>query len=257
MLGVVETFSRSLEEDAPEWCKNETELTWKQRKERMQQHTTLQWAKKQAKALREENQTLPEWMEKIVTDDENRGRLKWAVSEFKRLKSEGQDAPEWMLALVKEEERWGNRWAACKAHELKAQQEEVPQWMLDNARKGIMDYAEEKAAEISEQIQDVEAEKEKDDALVQANGDIEEANHQLLYRAKKDKHMTAASQLTVLEEAMDRFSEAEQEAEQGKIQFKKLKQVGTKAQKAAASLSMLLERKLAAVKDGLADSGTA
>jgi len=256
MLGVVETFSRSLEEDAPEWCKNETELTWKQRKERMQQHTTLQWAKKQAKALREENKTMPEWMEKIVTDDENRGRLKWAVSEFKRLKAEGKDTPEWMLALVKEDERWGNRWAACKAHELKVNQEEVPAWMLENARKGIMEYAEEKAAEISEQIEEVESEKEKDDAIVQANGDIEEANHALLYRAKQNKRMTAASQLNVLEAAMDRFNEAEQEAEEGKIKFQKLKQVGTKAQKAAASLSMLLERKLAALQSGL-DSGMA
>jgi len=256
MLGAVETFSSTLGEDSPEWCKNETELTWKQRKERMQQHATLQWAKKQAKELREENKTMPEWMERIVTDDENRGKLKWAVSEFKRMKAEGKEAPEWMTALVKEDERWGNRWAACKAHELKLQKEEVPVWMLDNARRGIMEYAEEKAAEISEQIQDVEAEKERDDALVQANGDVEEANNQLLYRAKKDKHMTTAGQLNVLEAAMDRFNEAEQDAEHGKIKFQKLKQVGTKAQKAAASLSLLLEKKLAAVQSGL-DSGMA
>merc|ERR1719382_2417767 len=118
MLGVVQTFGRSLDEEAPEWCKNETELTWQQRKERMQQHATLQWAKKQATKLRDENQTIPEWMDKIVTDDENRGKLKWAVSEFKRLK---------------EDERWANRWAACKAHELRAQKLEVPPWMLDNA----------------------------------------------------------------------------------------------------------------------------
>jgi len=249
MLGVVETFSRSLEEDAPEWCKNETELTWKQRKERMQQHATLQWAKKQAAALREENKTMPEWMEKIVTDDENRGKLKWAVSESKRMKAEGKDVPEWMLALVKEEDRWANRWAACKAHELKAAQEEVPMWMLDNARKGVMEYAEEKAAEISEQIQELEQEKELDDALVQANGDVEQANHVLASRAKKEKTMTASSQLNVLEAAMDRFSEAEQEAEEGKIKFQKLKQAGTKAQKAAMSLSLLLERKLAVLQD--------
>jgi len=77
MLGVVQTFSRySMDEEAPEWCKNETELTWKQRKERMQQHATLQWAKKQAKSLRDENKTMPEWMEKIVTDDENRQRAR-------------------------------------------------------------------------------------------------------------------------------------------------------------------------------------
>jgi len=253
-LAVAESDTESLDMDKgllldpmPEWCKNDTQLTWKQRKERMQQHATLQWAKKQAKALREGNQTMPEWMEKIVTDDENRGKLKWAVSEHKRLKAEGKETPQWMLELVQEDERWGNRWAACKAHELKVKQEEVPAWMLENARKGITEYAEEKAAEISEQIQEVEEEKAKDDAIVQANGDIEEANHALLYRAKQNKHMTAASQLNVLEAAMDRFNEAEQEAEEGKIKFQKLKQIGTRARKATETLSMLLERKLAAL----------
>merc|ERR1719188_2565617 len=97
MLGVVETFSRSLEEDAPEWCKNETELTWKQRKERMQQHATLQWCKKQYRELTEKNESVPEWMEKLVTEDENRGRMKWAVQEAKRLRAEQKEVPQWMV----------------------------------------------------------------------------------------------------------------------------------------------------------------
>jgi hypothetical protein len=257
MLGVVQTFSRySMDEEAPEWCKNETELTWQQRKERMQQHTTLQWAKRQAAKLRDDKQTIPEWMDKIVTDDENRGRLKWAVSEFKRLKAEGKEAPEWMLALVKEDERWGNRWAACKAHELKAQNLEVPAWMLDNARKGIMEYASEKAAEIQEQIQEMEAQKERDDAVVQASGDIQDANHRLLWRARQDARMTCASQLTVLENEMERFHEAEEKAKEGTIKFPALRQAGMAAQDATSRMSMLLERKLAMIQSGI-DAGLA
>mmetsp|Transcript_95697 Transcript_95697/g.252852 ORF Transcript_95697/g.252852 Transcript_95697/m.252852 type:complete len:275 (+) Transcript_95697:96-920(+) len=249
MLGVVSSFS-SLEE-APEWCKNETELTWQQRKERMQQHATLQWAKKQAAKLREENQTIPEWMDKIVTDDENRGKLKWAVSEVKRLKAEGKETPEWMIELVKEDDRWSNRWAACKAHELKVQNQEVPQWMVDNARKGIMDYASEKAAEIQEQIREVEVQKERDDAVVQANGDIEEANHRLLWRAREAKRMTCASQLNVLEGAMESFHDAEEKAKEGAIRFPALRRAGTEAQAATAMMSVLLERKLAMIQSGI------
>merc|ERR1740121_3385850 len=137
----------------------------------MEQHATLQWAKKMVKQLREtdgENATIPEWMDKIVSDDENRGKLKWAVTESKRLKAEGKEAPEWMMALVREDDRWANRWAACKANELRAESMDVPAWMLDNARKGMMEYSSEKAAELQEQIQEVETEKEKDEALEQS-----------------------------------------------------------------------------------------
>jgi len=245
---VTDTFGHSMVEDAPEWCKNETELTWKQRKQRMEQHATLQWAKKMVKQYREtdgENASIPEWMDKIVSDDENKGRLKWAVTESKRLKAEGKETPEWMMALVKEDERWANRWAACKAHELKAINEEVPAWMVDNARKGIMEYASEKAAEIQEQIQEVETEKEKDEALVQANGDIEEANQKLIFKAKQAKRMTVATQLNVLEEAMLEFNEREEESKEGTIRFNKVKMAGMKAQQASEAMSTLLERKLA------------
>jgi len=248
--GVVDTFGHAstMAEDAPEWCKNETDLTWKQRKQRMEQHATLQWAKKMVKQYREtdgENATIPEWMDKIVSDDENKGKLKWAAMESKRLKAEGREVPEWMMALAREEDRWANRWAACKADEMKAQSMEVPAWMLDNARKGIMEYASEKAAEIQEQLQEVEAEKEKDDALVQANGDIEDANQKLIFRAKQSQRMTTASQLNVLEEAMLEFDEREEEARDGTIKFTKLKMAGTKAQQATESMSQLLERKRA------------
>jgi len=250
-LGVVQTFSRTMGEEAPEWCKNDTELTWQQRKERMQQHTTLQWAKRQATKLRDENETIPEWMDRIVTDDENRGKLRWGVSEFKRLKAEGHETPEWMVELVKEDERWANRWAACKCHEQKALNLEVPQWMLDNGRKGIMEYASEKAAEIQERIRDVEVQIERDNAVVEANGDIEEANHRLLWKARQAVRMTCASQLNVLENAMDRFHKAEESAKEGAIKFPALRQAGTRALEATSRMGMLLEQKLAMVQSGI------
>jgi len=248
--GVVDTFGHAstMAEDAPEWCKNETELTWKQRKQRMEQHATLLWAKKMVKQLREtdgENATIPGWMDKIVSEDESRGKLRWAVTESKRLKAEGTETPEWMMALVKEDDRWANRWAACKAHELRAQSMEVPAWMLDNARKGLMEYASEKAAEIQEQIQEVETEKEKDDALVQANGDIEDANQKLLFRARQSQRVTVATQVNVIEEALLEFNEREEEAREGTIKFTKVKMAGMKAKQATETMGTLLERKLA------------
>jgi len=251
--GVVDTFGHAstMAEDAPEWCKNETELTWKQRKQRMEQHTTLQWAKKMVKQYREadgENATIPEWMDKIVSDDENTGKLKWAVTESKRLKAEAKEVPEWMMVLVREDDRWANRWATCKAHELRAESQEVPAWMLDNARKGIMEYASEKAAEIQDQLNEIEAEKEKDEALVQANGDIEDANQRLLARAKQSQRATAATQFNVIEEAMLEFNERAEEAREGTIKFTKLKMAGIKAQQATDTMSKLLERKLAMVQ---------
>jgi len=254
--GVVDTFGHAstMAEDAPEWCKNETELTWKQRKQRMEQHTTLQWAKKMVKQYREadgENATIPEWMDKIVSDDENRGKLKWAVTESKRLKAEGKEVPEWMMALVREDDRWANRWATCKFHELKAESQEVPAWMLDNARKGIMEYASEKAAEIQERIRDVEVQIERDTAVVEANGDIEEANHRLLWKARQAVRMTCASQLNVLENAMDRFHKAEESAKEGAIKFPALRQAGTRALEATSRMGMLLEQKLAMVQSGI------
>merc|ERR1719333_1476530 len=80
-LSVVESFGGEVVDDSPEWCKNETQLTWKQRKQRMQQHATLEWCRKQYRELTEKNESVPEWMEKLVTEDENRGRMKWAVQE--------------------------------------------------------------------------------------------------------------------------------------------------------------------------------
>ncbi|CAK0853967.1 unnamed protein product [Prorocentrum cordatum] len=118
-----------LPESAPTWCKNETQLTWKQRKERMQQQLTLEWSKKMVRQMREQNDTVPEWMDKIVSDDEKRGRMRWAAQESKRMRAEGKETPKWMDELVEEDTKWANRWAACKAAELKEANEEVASWM--------------------------------------------------------------------------------------------------------------------------------
>merc|ERR1719401_286353 len=102
-LTVVETFeTQQALGDAPEWCKNESQLSWKQRKERFQQHATLEWAKTQMKKLVETNETVPSWMEQIVTADEKRGRMKWAVQEAKRMEADNMTVPAWMNDLVKE-----------------------------------------------------------------------------------------------------------------------------------------------------------
>merc|ERR1719382_2403590 len=65
-------------ENAPTWCKDEAQLTWKQRKERMEQHLTLEWAKKMVKQMLDQNETVPVWMDKLVSDDEQRGKTKCA-----------------------------------------------------------------------------------------------------------------------------------------------------------------------------------
>merc|ERR1719291_1172151 len=89
-------------------------------------------------------------MDRLVSDDEKRGRTKWAVAESKRMKAEGKETPKWMDELVAEDAKWANRWAACKVASLQQANEEAPQWMIENGRKGIMDAASEKAAELQE-----------------------------------------------------------------------------------------------------------
>merc|ERR1719440_1260637 len=121
-------------------------------------------------------------MGKIVSNDEKRGKAKWAVQESKQLKSEGKETPKWMDELVQEDAKWANRWAAYKAAELKEANEEVPQWMLENGRKGIFEAASEKAAELQEEIDEMEEEKDQESALVDAQGDVDVANQRMLAR---------------------------------------------------------------------------
>jgi len=244
---VIETFdfSRSTALDLiPEWCKNDTQLTWKQRKERMQQHATLQWCKKEVKELREKNETVPAWMDKLVTDDENKGRMKWAVQEAKRLKAEQKEVPDWMTALVAEDNKWANRWAACKAAELRAAHEEVPQWMTENGRLGIMEYASEKAQELQEQIEELDDEKQKETALVQAQGDAEVANQRILARSKETRVRSAGQQLRILQEALAELDLVEQEFQRTGEDPHKVKHAIVKAKEASDLLNQILGRKM-------------
>merc|ERR1719440_1814090 len=121
-------------------------------------------------------------MGKIVSNDEKRGKAKWAVQESKQLKSEGKETPKWMDELVVEDAKWASRWAACKAAELREANELVPQWMLENGRKGIFEAASEKAAELQEEIDEMEQEKDEESALVDAQGDVDVANQRMLAR---------------------------------------------------------------------------
>jgi len=171
---------KGLPENAPEWCKSETALTWEEQRRRVSQRATLVWAKQMVKELRETNQTIPKWMDDMVTKDARQGQMKWAVKEAKRLRAENEEVPEWMSALVEEDSKWANRWAACKVAELEYSGEEPPEWMRENGRKGVFAAAAEKLAEIQEQLDELVALKEKEVALVQAKGDIKLAERHLM-----------------------------------------------------------------------------
>jgi len=158
--------------NAPDWCRSEGNLTWEEKRRRVEQRATLQWAKQQVKELIEKNQTVPKWMDEMVTRSTKDGQMKWAAKEAKRLKQEKKDAPEWMAALEEEDDKWANRWAACKLSELQFAGQDPPEWMKENGRKAVYASAMGKLAEIQEQIDELEAMKEKEVALVQARGDI-------------------------------------------------------------------------------------
>jgi len=246
--------------DAPSWCKAEDALTWKQRKERMEQHATLDWAKKQAKRLHEENETAPEWMDKLVSDDEKRGNMKWAVGEGKRLRAEGKEVPQWMADLEAEDQKWANRWAACKSAELRFAADDVPQWMVDNARKGIMEAAKEKAEELQEEIDELQEEKEEETALVGAQGDVTVASQKLLSKGRKVDSTTLAHQTRVVEVALEMLDEAEGKMHRGiatpDAQFMsdahRTKEALWKAKAASALLGDILNRKEGLLKTGAA-----
>lgn len=244
--GVTESFdlSSGLLDPMPEWCKNDTQLTWKQRKERMQQHTTLQWCKKQYKELTEKNETVPQWMEKMVTEDENRGKMKWAVQEARRLKAEQKEVPKWMAELVAEDARWANRWAACKVAELKQAGEEAPAWMAENARQGVLEYASEKSQELQEEIEELDEEKQKEQALVQSQGDPVEANRRLLARTRKTFVRSTAQQFRALQEALEELDQVETEGGDAH----KLKRAINRAKEASDMLSQMLAHKVEVLK---------
>jgi len=228
----------------PEWCKNETELDWKQRKERMQQHTTLQWCKKQYKDLTERNESVPQWMEKMVTEDENRGKMKWAVQEAKRLRAEQKEVPQYMVEMVAEDARWANRWAACKVAELRQSGNEVPAWMVQNARDGLTEYASEKAQELQDEIQELEEEREKEAAIVRAQGDAVEANRRLLARTRKTFARSTEQQLRVVQEALEELDQAETAGGDEK----RVKRATIRAKEASDMLNQMLAHKMDVMK---------
>jgi len=235
-----------LPDSAPAWCKNETQLTWAQRKERMQQHQTLEWAKKMVKQMLEQNETVPEWMDKTVSDDERRGKTKWAVQESKRLKSEGKETLKWMDELVQEDAKWANRWAACKAAELKEANEEVPQWMVENGRKGTLEAATEKAAELQNEIDEMEEEKDKEEAIVAAQGDVQGAEQRMLAKRRGFAAKTVSSQFHVLETLLEELESAEGDMLKDGMSTAsthRYKQALRKAKTASELLNNLLERK--------------
>jgi len=227
-------------DDAPTWCKNDTQLTWTQRKERMQQHNTLQWAKKMVKTIQEAagpNTTIPEWMDKLVSDDEKRGKARWAVQESKRLKAEGKETPRWMEDLVAEDNKWANRWAACKAAQLKAAGEEAPAWMIENGRKGTMEAATEKVEELQEEIEELDSEKEQEVALVDAHGDLTLASQRMLALTKAVRTTTLSQQIQVLGDDLEELDRAEVEHRMN------WKHTMRKAKYSAHLLTKMLDRK--------------
>jgi len=235
-----------LPESAPTWCKNDTQLTWAQRKERMQEHQTLEWAKKMVKQMFEQNETVPEWMDKVVSEDEKRGKTKWAVQESKRLKSEGKETPKWMDELVQEDAKWANRWAACKAAEMKEANEEVPQWMIENGRKGTLEAATEKAAELQQEIDEMEEEKEKEAAIVDAQGDVQAAEQRMLAKRRGFAAKTVSSQFHTLETALEELESAEADMRNdgmSKASTHRFNQALRKAKTASVLFNKLLERK--------------
>merc|ERR1740121_1847500 len=129
------------------------------------------------------NATIPDWMAKLVAEDDKRGKMKWAAQESKRLKAEGKDTPQWMEELVVEDAKWANRWAACKSAQLHMIGEEVPAWMVENARKGVMEAA-------KEQIEELDEQRDREVAVVSAQGDAGLANERMLARSRTPRSST-------------------------------------------------------------------
>jgi len=237
-------------DDAPTWCKNDTQLTWAQRKERMEQHNTLLWAKKMVKTLQDaagENATIPEWMDKIVSDDDKKGKCRWAVQESKRLKAEGTETSQWMEDLVAEDAKWANRWAACKVAQLKAVDEEPPAWMVENGRRGVLEAATEKVEELQEEIEQMDLEREQEVALVDAHGDATLADQNMLAMTKAVRTTTLSQQSHVLEGALEELDHAEVEMKKEGMApeiVHTVKHTMRKAKYSAHLLAKMLDRKM-------------
>jgi len=255
---VVGTFEEAEEGmiGAPEWCKNDTELSWKQRKERLVQHETLAWCKSQLKTLQAANESVPEWMDKLVEDDQKRGQMKWAAAEAKRLKAEGKEVPQWMDASAAENDKWANMWAACKAAELQAGGREPPTWMVENGRKGILDYSAEKASDLQEQIDELQEEREQEDAVVQADGNTTLAEERRLAMTKAVYRKSAHQQFEALQAELASVDESEEAwHHDADASQKQLKRALKRAEHASVMMEKVLARMREAAKDTVESAG--
>jgi len=245
-MNVVETFGEGEEgtmTGAPEWCRNETELTWKQRRERLLLHETLEWCKSQVKDLQAANESVPDWMDKLVEDDRKRGQMKWAATETKRLKAEGNEVPQWMDWAAAENAKWGNRWASCKAAALQAAGQEPPAWMIENGRKGVLDYASEKQQDLEEQIEELQQEREEEEAVVQADGNTTLAEERRLAMTKAVHRRSAHEQFEALQAALADADESEEAWKQDTdASPKQLEHALKKAQHASIMMEKVLAR---------------
>jgi hypothetical protein len=197
--------------DAPEWCKSSAELTVEQRKEQAAAEAKAAWAKKEASSLIAKNEPVPTWLAETVAKDEKRNATNWAVRQAMLLKEAELEVPDWLKEKVEESEKGANRWAACKAAELKKAGEEVPQWMADNARKGVMQAANEKIEDLQEEINELEGLQEVEAAKVEAGGDIEVAKVKALAATKSSARLTVDSQGKAVSQAMLTLTEARDE----------------------------------------------
>jgi len=130
--------------------------------------------------------------------------------------------------------------------ELREANEEVPQWMLENGRKGVLEAATEKAAELQEEIDEMEEEKDQESALVDAHGDVEVANQRMLAKKKEFSARSVTSQFRLLEGALEELEQAESEmlhGDAGKGPTRRFRQALRRAKGASDLLNQLLERK--------------
>jgi len=194
--------------DAPEWCKSSEELTVEQRKEQATAEAKAAWAKKEVASLVAKGEPVPSWLADTVTKDERQNATNWAVRQAMLLKEADLEVPDWLKEKVQESEKGANRWAACKAAELRKAGEEVPQWMADNARKAIVEAANEKIQDLQDEISELEGLQEEEAAKVEAGGDMVVAKEKALAATKASTKLTVDSQGQAVSHAMLLLSEA-------------------------------------------------
>mmetsp|Transcript_125200 Transcript_125200/g.340033 ORF Transcript_125200/g.340033 Transcript_125200/m.340033 type:complete len:131 (+) Transcript_125200:1-393(+) len=118
--------------------------------------------------------------------------------------------------------------------------------MAENGRKGVLEAATEKAAELQEEIDEMEEEKDKEVAVVDAQGDIQAAEQRMLAKKRGFAAKTVSSQFHVLEAALEELESAEGEMRNdgmSQASSHRFKQALHKARTASEMLNRLLERK--------------